>query len=74
MTRLTDGTTRSHHVPEVRGNAANPIPVADLRAKFEANAAHLGPDRTRRIADMVMSIEHLPSLRPLMAELGHPPA
>ena len=66
---LSDGTTRVHEVPQVRGHAANPIATEELVAKFETNAAHLGRARASRIVDMVMGIERLPGIRPLMAEL-----
>lgn len=68
--RLKDGTVCTHEVPAVRGNAANPIGYAELLAKFEANAAHLGPERSRRIADMIMDIERLPGLQPLVAAIS----
>lgn len=67
---LKDGTVRTHKVPAVRGNAANPIGQAELLAKFETNTAHLGPEQARRIADMIMDIEHLPGLQPLMAAIS----
>ena len=54
---LRDGTTRMHEVPQVRGDAANPIGTDELMAKFETNTAHLGDERSKRIADMVMGID-----------------
>lgn len=67
---LKDGTVRTHEVPAVRGDAASPIGLAELLAKFEANAGHLGPGRARQVADMILDIERLPGLQPLVAAIG----
>jgi len=69
---LNDGSVRTHEVPSVRGNATNPIGQAELLAKFEANTAHLGHERSRRIADTILNIERLPGLQPLMAAISPP--
>ncbi len=69
---LNDGSVRTHEVPSVRGNATNPIGQAELLAKFEANTAHLGHERSRRIADMILNIERLPGLQLLMAAISPP--
>ena len=69
---LTDGTTLRHEIPAVRGNAANPIGADELLRKFDENTACLGRERSARVADMIMGIERLPSLRPLVAELRMP--
>jgi len=66
---LTDGTKLMHEIPAVRGNAANPIGTDELQTKFETNTACLGRERSARVADMIMGLERLPSLRPMMAEL-----
>ncbi len=69
---LTDGSVRMHEVPQVRGHAANPIGTDELVAKFQQNTAPLGAERAKRVADMIMHIERLPSIRALMAELRIP--
>ncbi len=66
---LRDGAVHTHEIPFVRGNAAEPIAEDELLAKFLTNTASLGPERGRRVADMIMDAERLPSVRPLMAEL-----
>lgn len=67
---LNDGRVLTHEVASVRGDAASPIDPAELLAKFEDNVAHLGASRSRRIADMVMDVEHLTDVRLLMAAIG----
>ncbi len=69
---LKGGSVRTHEVPSVRGNACNPIGQVELLAKFDANTAHLGRERSRVIADMILNIERLPGLHPLMAAIGPP--
>ena len=69
---LSDGSVRVHEVPSVRGNASNPIGQTELLAKFDTNTAHLGHERSSRIADMILNIEHLPGLAPLMQAISPP--
>lgn len=69
---LRDGSVLTHEVPAVRGDAANPIGQGELLAKFEANTAHLGRERSSAAADMILNIERLPGLPPLMAAVGLP--
>ena len=69
---LTDGTTLRHEIPAVRGNAANPIGTDELLRKFRENTTCLGSERSARVADMILGVERMPSLRPLMAELRIP--
>ena len=66
---LDDGTTRTHEVPAVRGNAANPIATEELMAKFERNTRSLGEAGSRRLAAMIMTIEDLPGIRPVLNEM-----
>ena len=66
---LDNGAVHTHEIPFVRGNAAAPIGEHELLAKFMTNTAALGPERGQRVADMIMDVEHLPSVRTLMAEL-----
>ena len=69
---LTDGTVLRHEIPAVRGDAANPIGTDELLRKFTDNTACLGQARSSRVAEMIIEIERMPSIRPLMAELHLP--
>jgi len=55
---LRDGRRFATVEENNRGSAANPMPAADIIAKFEENAAELlAPDARRRLVDAVLALE-----------------
>lgn len=66
---MEDGKAFTEEVGAVRGHAETPIGTDELMAKFRANTEWLGPERSGRVANMILSAETLPTIRTLMAEL-----
>ncbi|HEX2174030.1 MAG TPA: MmgE/PrpD family protein [Dehalococcoidia bacterium] len=68
---LRDGTRLDRRVDYPRGSVENPLPEADLLAKFHALAGRaIGRDRADRVVQMVQEIEGLPDVRALTTELA----
>lgn len=66
---LKDGTRRRWEIPEVRGNARNPVALEELLDKFNANTSFLGAAASSRIADDVLALDRTADLRGFMARL-----
>ena len=67
---LRDGRTLEETATVVRGDAANPVPAADVVAKFLAlSAPALGEPRARRVVEAVHEIDTLKDIRDLTASL-----
>jgi len=65
---LRDGTTLEGSAGVVRGDASNPVPPADIDAKFMALASPvLGSAGARRAADAAAEVETLKDVRDLTA-------
>jgi len=63
---LEDGTLLEENQPHPRGGFEDPLPAADIEAKFRANAKLALPiDRVERILDTVQRLELLSSTRDL---------
>jgi len=63
---LDDGTLLEENQPHPRGGFEDPLPPADIEAKFRANAKLALPiDRVERILDTVQRLERLSSTREL---------
>ena len=67
---LNDGSRHVREVPEVRGNAKNPVALEELLDKFNANTAFLGAAASSRIADEVLALDKQADLHGFMALLG----
>ena len=66
---LKDGTRRRCEIPEVRGNARNPVALEELLDKFNANTSFLGLAASSRIADDVLALDKMAGMRGFMARL-----
>ena len=67
---LSDGHVLEETTTEVRGDALNPVPAADVVAKFLALAAPvLGQPRARRAVEAVHEVDTLKDIRDLTASL-----
>jgi 2-methylcitrate dehydratase PrpD len=66
---LTDGRKCSWEVPQVRGDAANPISEDEILAKFYANTAFLSRDVSSRIADRILSFDRYDHFDDIMNDL-----
>jgi 2-methylcitrate dehydratase PrpD len=62
--RLTDGSTREHRQPHMRGGAHAPMPQTELERKFLDNALHGGWDTATAQQFMTFASEvfHAPAL------------
>lgn len=68
---LRDGTRLDRRVDLPRGSVENPLPEADLLAKFHALADRgIGQERADRIVELVQGIEELRDVRELARELA----
>lgn len=68
---LKDGTRLDRRVDYPRGSVENPLPAADLLAKFHAVAdPGLGGERAGRVVDLLQRVDVLPDLRELAALLA----
>ena len=63
---LKDGTRYTSSIPEVRGNAQNPIAWEELLDKFNANTSFLGAARSSRIANGVRELPMLSNIDEFM--------
>ena len=71
--RLRDGRVLEADLPHQRGGAENPMPAAEIRAKYRANAALALPDpAVEALEEAVLSLEEQPDLRAFaaLAEAG----
>ena len=66
---LTDGRKCSWEVPQVRGDAANPISDDEILAKFYANTAFLSREISSRIAERILSFDRHDDFGDIMNEL-----
>lgn len=67
----TDGRTVTRQVDEPLGSASNPLPDAQLRAKFHALADPvIGEARARSVERQVWTLETLPSIRGFVESLA----
>lgn len=66
---LADGRRLVHEVPQVRGDARNPVPLDELMVKFRANTACIGVGASERIAERILDLDRATTLDPLAAEL-----
>ncbi len=68
--RTTDGRLLHHRLADMRGTPANPLSVADIVAKFTANAADvISPEAAERCVEMVLALERLEDVTALLALL-----
>lgn len=62
--RLREGTVPQADVLHQRGGAANPMPASEVVEKFVDNTTlALGQEQSRHLADAVLELDMLPSLR-----------
>lgn len=66
---LKDGTQHRWEIPEVRGNAKNPVALAELLDKFNANTSFLGTAASSRIADHILDLDKMADIHGFMASL-----
>lgn len=66
---LKDGTQHRWEIPEVRGNAKNPVALEELLDKFNANTSFLGAAASSRIADNILDLQKMTDIRGFMASL-----
>ncbi|MBI4190430.1 MAG: MmgE/PrpD family protein [Betaproteobacteria bacterium] len=69
---LKDGKRHVHEIPEVRGNAKNPVALEELLDKFDANTSFLGAAASSRIADDILALDKQADIHGFMARLGAP--
>lgn len=67
---LKNGSRHTHEIPQVRGDARNPVLLQELMGKFEANTGFLAAARRTRIAEEILAFEKLPDIRPFMSRLA----
>jgi 2-methylcitrate dehydratase PrpD len=67
---LKSGARLTHEVPQVRGDARNPVPLPELMEKFEANTAFLSAAHRSRITDDIMAFEKRSDVRSFMTRLA----
>lgn len=67
---LKNGERLQHEVPQVRGDARNPVPLNELLEKFHANTAFLGRAASTRIADDILQFDRLPHIHSFMMQLA----
>ncbi len=64
---LTDGSRRTAEIPQVRGDARNPIAASELLDKFHANAQWLGRAESERLAAAILDLDRLENIGVLTA-------
>ena len=69
---LKNGARHAFEVPEVRGNARNPVPLEEILQKFHANADFRGRSASSQIADEILALDGLADVRGLMSRLREP--
>ena len=70
---LDDGRTLSHRVPINRGNPERPLSNEEIEAKFFENCGlTLDEAAARRLRDLVLGLDSLPSVVPLEDALSSP--
>ncbi len=69
---LKNGARHVQEIPEVRGNARNPVALEELLEKFHANTAFSGRAASSRIAEEILAFETLPDIGGFMARLCEP--
>lgn len=68
--RLADGTEHQHEIPRLRGDTANPIPTETLLEKFHANTAMLPRSAAEQIAETILQLDRVDSMRTMMEAIG----
>jgi 2-methylcitrate dehydratase PrpD len=66
---LKDGTLHRWEIPEVRGNARNPVSLEELLDKFNANTSFLGAAASSRIAGDILGLDKMADICGFMASL-----
>lgn len=66
---LKNGARHAFEVPQVRGDARNPVPLDELLQKFHANTEFLGRAAGSEIAETILRLEDSSDVRGLMARL-----
>lgn len=71
---LNDGRVLAHEIRHGRGDAAHPIPRAELVAKFEANTAALGAGTSATLSEMIDRLDQLDDIGALLRAIPVIPA
>ncbi|MBI3937871.1 MAG: MmgE/PrpD family protein [Betaproteobacteria bacterium] len=71
---LDNGAKHVREIPEVRGNARNPVALEELLDKFYANTEFRGRAAGSRIAEEILAMEKLPEVHGFMGRLCEPEA
>jgi 2-methylcitrate dehydratase PrpD len=66
---LKNGSRHVLEIPEVRGNAKNPMGLEELLDKFNANTSFLDAAASSRIANDALALDKLAQIHPFMARL-----
>lgn len=69
---LKNGARNACEIPEVRGNARNPVALEELLDKFYANTEFRGRSASSRIADDILGLERLGDIHGFMGRLCEP--